>query len=376
MNILIPTADYPPIEGGIGTVSLQLSRELAALGHTVTVVAPHFPGMETFDAAEPARIVRYRGYRLGWFRFFPMLFKSVRFLPSTDLVLGINIAYGGVIGRLGRAFFGKPYVAFAYAYEFLKFRWNPPARWLLRHVYRRARRVVAISAFTRDRLIEFGVEAAAIDVIPPGAPEPAPVDDTALQALKERYVLNGHRIVLGVGRFIPRKGHATLVEALPKILERHPDTVLVLVGRGPSLARTTQVAGKLGIRDRIRLPGRIDDSELAALYTLCDCFALPTGADERGQVEGFGLVFSEAHAYGKPVVAGRSGGVVDAVLDGETGILVAPDDPDALAEAILSLLDDPDRARAMGEAGRKRVEEELNWTRFTQRMLEAVEADS
>jgi len=376
VNILILTADYPPIEGGIGTVSLQLSRELASLGHSVTVIAPGFPGMEDFDAAEPARIVRYRGYGLGWFRFFPMLLKSLRYLPRTDLVLGINIAYGGVIGRIGRALFGKPYVTFAYAYEFLKFRWNPPARWLLRHVYRRAQRTVAISAFTRDRLIEFGVKDSAIDLILPGAPEASPVDDNALQALKERYVLNGHRIVLGVGRFVARKGHTTLVEALPKILESHPDTVLVLVGQGPRMSATTQVAGGLGVRNNLRLPGRIDDDELAALYTLCDCFALPTGADKRGQVEGFGLVFSEAHAYGKPVVAGRSGGVVDAVLDGETGLLVAPEDPDALADAILSILDNPDRARAMGEAGKRRVEQELNWTRFTQRLLDAVEASA
>lgn len=365
MNIVIPTADYPPIEGGIGTVTLHVSRELAALGHSVTVVAPYFAEMAAFDAAEPVRVVRYRGYSLGWLRFFPLLLAVIPLIGKADLVLGMNIAYGGVIGWL----FRKPYATFAYAYEFLKFRRNPVLAALLLRVYRGSRKVIAISAFTRDKLVEFGLSESHIEVILPGAVQNHLPKPETIEAVKQRCVLDSGRVVLAVGRFIPRKGHLTLVEAFAQVLARCPDALLVLVGRGPTLPDVTRRAIALGIRDRVRVPGRLSDEEVASLYAACEVFALPTCQDAGGQVEGFGLVFAEAHAHGKPVVAGRSGGVVDAVLDQETGFLVDPGDPDALASAILALLDDPALARDMGRKGRDRVERELNWTRFTQRLL-------
>ena len=369
MKVAIPTADYPPIEGGIGTVALETSRALAAQGHDVTVIAPHFPGMAQFDSAEPVRVVRYRGYGLGWFRFFPLMAASLPHMRRADLVLGINVAYGGVIAYL----LGRPYVTFAYAYEFLKFRRNRALSWLLRRVYARSCVVVAISTFTKEKLIEFGVREEGVEVVFPGASLVQGADASIVEEVVHRYVLDSPHVILAIGRFIPRKGQLTLVESFPRVLEKYPDAILVLAGRGPTLEDVARRAERLGIRSRVRLPGRVSNEEIMALYEVCELFALPTGRDERGQIEGFGLVFSEAHAFGKPVVAGRSGGVVDAVVDGETGLIVPPDDPAALAEAILSLMDRPEEARRMGERGRRRIEEELNWTHFTERMLAAVE---
>ncbi len=372
MNILIPTADYSPIEGGIATVTLQLSRELAAAGHAVTVVAPHFPGQEDFDANEPVAIVRYRGYGLGWLRLLPMLAATLPRAKGVDAILGINIAYGGLIGLLARRLFNTPYVTFGYAYEFLKFRRAPLLGALLRRAYKRSTVVVAISAFTRERLVEFGVPDSLIETILPGAPQTDPASPERIEEVKRAYGLNGHRIVLAVGRMIPRKGHATLVRAMPKILESHPETMLVCAGRGPCLEETSDLARTLGVADHVLLPGFVPDDHIAALYQACDVFALPTGQDGRGQVEGFGLVFAEAQAHGKPVVAGRSGGVTDAVIDGETGLLVPPEDPEALAESIASLLSDPERAAALGTKAKERIARELNWRHFTQRLLEAL----
>jgi len=374
MNILIPTADYPPIEGGISTVALRLSRELAELGHSVTVVAPHFPGQTEFDKSEPVTVVRFRGYGLGWLRFFPMLAATLPLMKRADAILGINIAYGGVMGLLGRWLFAKPYVTFGYAYEFLKFRRVPPLAALLRRAYQRSKFVVAISAFTRERLVEFGVSVSRIETILPGAPEAKPISKEEIEHAKRAYNLNGHKMVLAVGRMIARKGHSTLIRALPRILEAHPDTVLICAGRGPCLSETRDLANELGVADNVRLPGYVPDDHLAALYQSCEVFALPTGEDANGQVEGFGLVFAEAQAYGKPVVAGRSGGVTDAVEDGKTGLLIPPGDTDALAQSVISLLDDPIRAAELGANGKARVARELNWPHFTRRLLEALEA--
>ena len=127
------------------------------------------------------------------------------------------------------------------------------------------------------------------------------------------------------------------------------------------------------MRDAVVLAGHLSDEEVAVMYTLCDVFTLPTGQDKRGQVEGFGLVFTEAHAYGKPVVAGRSGGVIDAVLHGETGFVVEPGNEQELSRAILRLLDDRDLAAKFGAAGKARVESELNWITFTRRIMDTLE---
>ena len=372
MKILIPTADYPPIEGGISSLTLHLSRVLAQRGHEVTVVAPYYPDMATFDAAEPVHVVRYRGYRLGPLRIMPMLASTWRRAQETDLILSINVASGGVIAHAAQRQYGISYVAFGYAYEFLKFEHNPLIAALLRAVYTHAKSVIAISQFTRDKLEAFGAPSERLHVALPGAPQATVFGVEMITEIKRRFVLDTSHVILAVGRFMPRKGHTTLVRALPKILETFPDTLLVLVGRGPKLQEAIWLAQQLGVREQVLFPGRLSDEDVAGLYQCCEIFALPTGEGPGGQVEGFGLVFAEAHAHGKPVVAGRSGGVMDAVLDGETGLLVTPENPDELADAILRLMRNPEWARQLGEAGRRRVETELNWEQFATKVLESV----
>lgn len=190
MKIFIPTVDYPPIEGGISTVALEVSRALAARGHSVTIAAPYFPGMDAFDAAEPTHVLRWRGYGLGLLRLIPFLWAAWPHARQADLILAINNTYGGVLGWLAHGRFGAPYVVFAYAYEFLKYRKHPLAARLLRGIYARARAVIAISGYTRTRLVEFGVDPARIKVILPGATPATPISAETLEAVRERYVLD------------------------------------------------------------------------------------------------------------------------------------------------------------------------------------------
>lgn len=372
MRVLIPTVDFPPIEGGISTVALEVARALARQGHAVTVVAPRFPEMEDFDAAEPYTVLRFPGYDLGWFRLLPFLLACVGPARRTDLILAINVAYGGVLGRLARLVLRKPYLNFAYGYEFLKFARNPVVRITLRNIYAAADCTIAISRFTQEQLIAFGVAEDRIRVVLPGANIPEMLPPKAVAAARHQLDLEDAPYILAVGRFIPRKGHITLVEALALLQERGVHAQAVLVGRGPEREACQRKAAALGIEGSVRCPGYLPDETLRALYQGCACFALPTGEDEQGQVEGFGLVFTEAHAFGKPVVAGRSGGVTDAVLDGETGLLVSPGNPVELARALQRILEDPERAESLGRAGKKRVEDQLNWDAFAGALLETA----
>ena len=372
LSILVITVDWPPIEGGISTVSVELSRELVRMGYEVTVLAPALPGAEVFTPDPRIRVVHFAGYHWGWLRLFPLLAAAHRLAPHYDLILAMNITYGGIAGLLGRALFGVPYGTFAYAYEFLKFKKIWPVAAFLRYIYGQSRGVIAISNFTREQLVSFGVPIKRIAAIYPGArPNPQP-SAAAIDLVLRNYPLDGKKLILSVGRMIPRKGHLTLVRALPRILKRVPDAHLFIVGQGPEVSACSRAAQRMGIRENVTFAGRLSDNEVQALYHICNVFALPTGTDRNGQVEGFGLVFTEAHAHAKPVVAGRSGGVVDAVRHEETGLLVNPNTPDDTADAIIRLLLHEDFAERLGATGKDRVERELNWHEFTVQMLFAL----
>ncbi len=357
----------------MSTVSVRLARGLAALGHGVTMVVPHFPDVEQSEAAETVEVLRYRGYRWGWLCLLPMLFRSWGAARGCDAVLALNVGCGGVFGMLLRAARGTPYVVVAREYDGMKSRSIPGLGGLLRRVYAHAKAVIAINNFTRGHLIDFGEDADRIDVVWPGADPEIRVDQALVDATRHDYVLDGSRVILSVGRLIPRNNHVALVRALPGVLERAPNTVLLIAGRGPCMGTLCQEARRLGVRNQLVLPGKVGDARLAALYAACDVFALPAGVGEGEQADGLGLAISEAHAHAKPVVAANPGGAPELVIDGETGILLETDDPGAIVAALLRILEDPGLAARLGRNGRKRVEGALNGAAFAQRVAALLE---
>jgi phosphatidylinositol alpha-1,6-mannosyltransferase len=168
-----------------------------------------------------------------------------------------------------------------------------------------------------------------------------------------------------VGRLVDAyKGHDMVIRAMPLILAKAPGTRYVIVGDGPLRAWLARLAASLGVADAVRFVGEVADDEVDAWYRRCDVFVLASRESEvSGGAEGYGLVFVEASLHGKPLVAGRSGGIPDAVIDGETGLLVDPLDPGDIADAITRVLGEPDLAARLGRAGHRRAVEELSWPR-------------
>ena len=234
-----------------------------------------------------------------------------------------------------------------------------PLGWPRGPALRRADMVIAPSADTAQHLIsEQGIAPEKIRRLAWGLdPEfearlRAPVRPPRPRAFPERA-----RIILTVGRWDPAeryKGADTLISALPRVLQAVPDTVLVLVGDGEDRPRLEQLAREHGVADRTRFLYGLTQEELFASYAHCDVFALPS----RG--EGFGLVFLEAMAHGKPVIGGAHGGTPDVIEDGVTGLLVPHGDIARLSRALESLLADPARAREMGARGRERVADDIH----------------
>jgi len=147
------------------------------------------------------------------------------------------------------------------------------------------------------------------------------------------------------------------------VLARHPDARLLLVGGGPGEGSLRRAVSRLGLEGSVVLTGPVAPDQLPAHYAAGDVFAMPCRTRRAGlDVEGLGMVFLEAAACGRPVVAGTSGGAPEAVQEAITGHVVDPRSPDAVARAVAGLLDDPARAAAMGKAGRACVEQRWSWT--------------
>jgi phosphatidylinositol alpha-1,6-mannosyltransferase len=181
--------------------------------------------------------------------------------------------------------------------------------------------------------------------------------------VRRQYGLGDAPVVVCVSRLVARKGQDVLVAGWPRVLARHPDARLLLVGGGPGEASLRRAVSRLGLEASVVLTGPIAPERLPEHYAAGDVFAMPCRTRRAGlDVEGLGMVFLEAAACGRPVVAGTSGGAPEAVQDGVTGHVVDPRSPEAVAAAVAGLLDDPARAHEMGAAGRVWVEKRWSWT--------------
>jgi len=238
-----------------------------------------------------------------------------------------------------------------------------PLGWPRGPALRHADLVVGPSADTVQRLIsEQQIRPDKVKQLPWGLdPEfEARLSARASHSLPPGFPSAG-RIILTVGRWDSSeqyKGADTLITALPRVLEGEPDASLVLVGDGNDRPRLERLVRDLDITEHAHFLHGLAPEHLSACYANCDVFALPS----RG--EGFGLVFLEAMAYGRPVVGGAHGGIPDIVEDGATGLLVRHGDVESLTQALESILGDPERAREMGARGRDRVAKEFSFKRF------------
>jgi phosphatidylinositol alpha-1,6-mannosyltransferase len=282
------------------------------------------------------------------------------------------------VGWLCRVVGGGPYAVWCYGLE----AWGH-LRKRDRFGLERADRLVAISTFTARQVDLQLRRRGPIDVVLPCLDLPAarsvpcrPQRSDGGESPDRDPALSPR--VLCVARLSPDetyKGVDTLVYSWPRVSGQIPWAELVIAGDGPDRARLEHSAALLGLDGRVHFLGQVSDDELVLLYAEAALFALParTRLGAKPQGEGFGLVFIEAGAMGLPVVAGRGGGVDEAVIDGETGILVDPDDPDAVADAISMILSDPELGRCLGEAGRARAGGELSFEAFRRRVARFME---
>jgi phosphatidylinositol alpha-1,6-mannosyltransferase len=379
-RILVVTHEFPPGGGGIGTHCYEMATHWSSGAEvTVTTLASdgprRSPGM-TFALAEVPRSDRPSERLLA-------LARQVRrqvAAGAPDLVYSGHWRATGVAVRLGLAGMRqKPlYAQAVHGSEVLYLLPNRSARLhrsLFRHTTRTARRFVALGSYQGELLAQLGVEPERILVSPEGVDVERfeQVDQAALRTLRERHGLTGRFVLLTVGRLVERKGHDTVIRALPRVAAEVPNIVYLVVGSGPDEARLQALASDLGVEDAVVFCGRVPDEELVSYYYACDAFVMMS-REMAGDTEGFGIVFMEAAASGKPTIGGRSGGVTDAIADGETGVLLEPTAVAALADVITRLARDKRFAERLGEAGRQRVRSSYRYADIAATILDGIVA--
>jgi phosphatidyl-myo-inositol dimannoside synthase len=289
-----------------------------------------------------------------------MLYEMARFRP--DVILSGHVVASIAALALRRAF-RAPLVQYVHADEF-RIRER-----LTRRAARAADATIAVSAYTRDMALAVGAAAERVHVIPPGVDLPP-----AYSARRD-----GRPTLLTVASFLsPRKGHDVILRALPEIRQAVPDVRWVAIGDGPLRAEIEASAHAEGLAGVASFLGRVDDRERDGWLDSAHVFCMPSRVPRGGTGgEGFGIVYLEAGAHGLPVIGGNVAGALDAVIDGETGLLVDPTDPAAVAAAAIALLSDRDRAQRLGAAGRANAEAHA-WSRIgprVERLLRQTVAD-
>jgi phosphatidylinositol alpha-1,6-mannosyltransferase len=376
-SVLWVTQDFPPDKGGIQTYSAELVRALVELGHEVDVVAPERPQARAYDRAFPARVHRLPGPRDAMPAIAIPFVLAMTGRKRFDVVVHAQwpTATGSVLARR-RERIGALVLA-AHGRELL---WRPRVlagaydRWR-RTVLHAADRVVAVSRYTGGLVRDLGVDASRTCVVSNGT-DVARLHRSAVieraATLRATAAIGPGPLVVTVARLVPHKGIDTVIRALPEVARAVPGVQYVVVGGGHDRARLVQLAHAAGIAHRVHFVGCVDDDEVSAWLHACDVLALPS-RERRPDVEGFGIVLLDAAACGRPVVAGRSGGIADAVIDGETGLLCDPDRTDEVARALIDVLRDRELARRLGAAGRERVERDFTWAHAGRRLHAIVE---
>jgi phosphatidyl-myo-inositol dimannoside synthase len=357
-SLLISSTYFPPQTGGISTTMGTL---VSALGPAevccLTAVSSTSPGNEGLASVSVYRRPSAfgNGRAVQALGFGAAIAEII--LRHRPRLVQIATAYDGYMGLWLERWLKLPFIIYAHGnevFDALRSSWPKPRLSLIR-----AARVLANSRFTADLVEKAGAEPARIEII------------HAACDLRRKLLGPSDRtpVILSVGGLVERKGHDMVIAALPQLIERFPKLVYLIAGDGPCRSNLEQLAVKAGVGACVAFAGKVPDEHLPSIYSLCDVFVMPSRhREEFGDVEGFGLVYLEANACAKPVVAGRSGGVPDAVIDGVTGFLVNPSSPQDISSAISRLLVSPELAARLGRQGRDRVLAEFTWPHLVGRV--------
>jgi len=373
MRVLIFTYEFPPFKGGAGIYSRDLAVGLRTLGIEVHVLTGYAGDDGCQVNGVHIHILESNNTYVAQQRLCKLCI-GLRF----NIVLVTERRAQEDVARMPKGLF--PYAVTLHGTEILDYFGSRRASLAVVHrrmaaFYERAGVCIAGSQATADLVGRVFPSVLRCVVVKYG------IDRKRLPMAREEEVkslrdsrIPSTKVVFCLGRLGLDKGQETLIRAFASVVRTCPEAWLLIGGIGPNRASLEALRNSLGLGECVEFVGEIPAQALPAYFALCEVFALTSKSENRW--EGFGLVYLEAGHYGKPVIGGNEGGVPEAIAHMKSGVIVDPRDSDAVAASIITLLTDRDRARAMGEYGRQRVQLYFNAARMAQETVVHLQAAS
>jgi phosphatidyl-myo-inositol dimannoside synthase len=364
-RVLLLSSEFPPGPGGIGVHNYHVAYHLNRLGMDVAVVTKQdFAGTQEiaeFNQKQPFPITSFQAqnsaFRQILHRWQVIMRSMSEWKPDIVLVGGAKMVWlASAIMSIRRI----PWVSIGYGTEF-GYQSQLHHR-LTQFAFACSTATVCITNYTHRYMLERGFRPRQTHVIHPGA------DSTRFKVLppeqcnafRKEQGLEQAKVLVTVGHVAYRKGQDIVIRALPAVLDRFPDTHYVIIGLPTNQAEFSTLAAELGIQDHVRFLGKVSSEQLLLYLNICDVFVM-TSRHHKGEFEGFGIAAVEAALCGKPSVVSANSGLVEAVDDGKTGIVVPENDPAATAKAIIALFENETQRKTMGQAALKRAISAQTW---------------
>lgn len=355
-SLILVTHEYHPHRGGIAVYSAEMARAAHELNYRVEVWAPALPTGVT-EPTWPFRVRRLplagdHSLRSQWSMARELIAHAdglndvTLYIPEPGPLLAmLLLQYFDTIrpARLMLTFHGS---------EIQRLASRRLLRWSSNHLLAKTTRISVVSEYARQLLQKHFPQAASKVVVTPGALRA----DLRLKQSSPAALPGAKTVILTVARLNPRKGQLEVINALKALppAQRASLEYWLVGAHGKENYDSLLAAAATSAGFPVKFLGAIPDDQLGAIYAQADIFAM-TSMPHKHSVEGFGLVYLEAGAHGLPIIAHAIGGVPEAVIDGETGLLVTPGDTAALTQAFARLLDDVPLRRRLGEAARARA---------------------
>ena len=366
-KILFITCNFPPVKGGISRFIYNIVNNLPS--HRTHVIALPIEVDDNFDGNQNFDITRLKtpsawNASSPYFKFLAFSYlKSMKKFSKLSLVVCDCAAPTLLLAAwIHKLITGTPYAVFVHGTDFLRQQKKRTiGRIFFNFLIENSNRIIANSNTTKSILFSANISTN-IEVIHP----PINIDEYSVKIpyieLRTKLGLNGKKIILTVARLVRRKGIDTIISTLPYIIQKIPNVHYLIVGNGPDLNRLKELAMIHGVEKHTTFVGFIPDSELASYYNICDLFVMVSRLREsEGDYEGFGIVYLEAGLFSKPVIAGNTGGVVDAVLQNKTGRLVGFDMQNTqVAKEIVELLLNKSLSEQLGKYSKERILNEFS----------------
>jgi len=367
MTKLFPPAVY----GGAQGLYYNIAKYYP--NNNIVILADCHDEAEAFDKAQKYHIyrkpiwdIRNKANPILIFQLFKCiqyLFNIIRKEKIEHLVVGQchNIVFASASILVGK-FFRIPVTLFGHGEDVSKvLNTDLRSNHILKFLYKFPDYFIANSEFTKDMWMKLGCASEKIHILNPCVDSDFLHPLQNYEQLKAQHNLSQNKVLLTIGRLVPRKGYDTVIKSLPVLEKKFPNITYIIIGSGKGKQYLIDLSKKHKVEDKVFFWNKVTKEKLREALNICDLFVMPNREVEGAEVEGFGMVFLEANSCGKPVIGGRSGGTNDAVEDGKSGFLCDPNSIEDFIEKATLLLSDTELSKHFGDYGRKRAKLQFNW---------------